>query len=144
MIKVHRSFVSFDILTEIITELRILQWNLTCNSHLIVVLLHKSILVTSGFCSSRYIISQSGFGCKLSLSSSEFGNSLSANSSLVIVLTSFQDNLKDLAAFSTFQIVFLEAFNGFKNSFLDIPSDKCLKISLYFSSYGFKIKTPFL
>ena len=39
MIKVHRSFVSFDILVEIITELRILQWNLTCSSYLIVVLL---------------------------------------------------------------------------------------------------------
>ena len=50
---------------------------------------------------------------------------------------------KDSAAFSTFLIVFLDVFNNLEISFLDMPSDKYLKISLYFSSYCFKIKNSF-
>ena len=41
----------------------------------------------------------------------------------VVQDTSFQNNLIDLAAFSTFLIVFLEVFNSFEISFLNIHSD---------------------
>ena len=42
----------------------------------------------------------------------------------VVQDTSFQNNLIDLAAFSTFLIVFLEVFNSFEISFLDIHSKR--------------------
>ena len=104
---------------------------------------HSNVLVTPGFCSSLYIISQSGLGCNSSLSFLFFGKMVWTNSSFVIFEASSQDNLILSVTALIFLIVLRDVDNSLDISFCDIPNDRYLKICLYFSSYSFKTKNSF-